>query len=345
MDFRRRRFIGATVGTLAAGALAGCTGTNDDEESAGGPTAAASFFVFGDVTSAVAGDTAAVDLLVPTGQHGHGWEPGPRVREDVRDASLFVHGMEGFQPWVDSIRTDLEADGASVRALDVTESVDMLEAGGEHDEADHSDEHHDDHTESTEHHDDHTESTEHEEEHDHGSVDPHFWMDPVRLATATRTIQQGLTATDEGGADSYEANADEFTNRLADLDNEIHATVEEASKETLLVAGHNSFQYLAERYGLRVEALTNVSPDDRPTARDIEHAQSVIAEHDLQYVCADPLESQQAAETLVAETDAEAVLPLTAMPGLTDEWAENDWGYNDVMTEVNLPTLERALEA
>jgi len=120
--------------------------------------------------------------------------------------------------------------------------------------------------------------------------------------------------------------------------------VANAATDTLLVAGHDSFSYLGDRYGVHVEALTNVSPDDRPTTQDIEHAQDIIAEHDLQYVCADPLESQRAAEQLVAETDAEAVLPLTAIPGLTDEWAENDWGYVEIMENVNIPTLERVFD-
>jgi zinc transport system substrate-binding protein len=31
------------------------------------------------------------------------------------------------------------------------------------------------------------------------------------------------------------------------------------------------------------------------------------------------------------------------MPGLTDEWEAEEWGYVEVMEQVNLPTLERAL--
>lgn len=337
MTLGRRRFLAATAGTLGAGALAGCTG-GDRAAADDGITAAASFFVFGDVSAAVAGDAAAVDLVVPTGQHGHGWEPGPRVREAIGDADLLVHGMTGFQPWLDSIVTDLEADGSAVRALDVSESVDLLEAG-EHD--DHSDG--DSEPTGTDEH--HTEATDHDDEHDHENVDPHFWMDPLRVKTAAETVREALTAVDDAGGETYEANAAAFGRRLAGLDEEIQAVADAASNEVLLVAGHDSFGYLADRYGLTIEALTNVSPDDRPTARDIERAQQVVADHDLRYVCADPLESQQAAEALVAETDAEAVLPLTAMPGLTDEWAEQDWGYLDMMTEVNLPTLERALGA
>jgi zinc transport system substrate-binding protein len=39
------------------------------------------------------------------------------------------------------------------------------------------------------------------------------------------------------------------------------------------------------------------------------------------------------------------VLPLTPIPGQTEEWADNDWGYVEVMENVNLPTLEQALDA
>jgi len=162
---------------------------------------------------------------------------------------------------------------------------------------------------------------------------------------AVANVRQGLTAVDEGNADVYAENADTLRTRLDDLHDRIVSTVAEGSTGTVLVAGHNAHRYLAARYGLDVVSLTDASPDDRPTMRDVERARRLVDERDLQYVCADPLESQQAAEQLVAETGAEAVLPLTAMPGLTDEWDANDWGYVDVMERVNRPTLERVLDA
>jgi zinc transport system substrate-binding protein len=168
-------------------------------------------------------------------------------------------------------------------------------------------------------------------------------MDPIRLQTAVTTVEEALVDLDGENAATYEENARAFRDQLDGLDERIASTVADATVGTLLVAGHDSFQYLGERYGIEVEALTNVSPDDQPTPRDIERAQQVIEEHELRYICADPLESQQAAEQLVAETEAEAVLPLTAMPGLTQEWEADGWGYVDVMENVNLPTLERAL--
>lgn len=329
-ELTRRRLLTVAAASGAA-ALAGCAG-GDETTGSGATTSQASFFVFGDVAAHVAGDTADADLLVPVGQHGHGWEPGPRVREDIYDADLFVHGMPGFQPWVDDVLADLDADGGDVTAVDASRSVDLLPAaGGEHEgtETKHATETHD----GTERHD------------DHEGTDPHFWMDPTRLADAVDAVEATFAEVDPENEDAYAENATGLREELQSLDDRIAETVAAGSVDTLLVAGHDSFQYLAARYDIHVEALTGLSPDDRPTQRDIARAQEVIAEHDLQYVCADPLESQRAAEQLVAETDAADVLPLTAMPGRTEAWAENEWGYIDVMAEVNLPTLERGLGA
>ncbi|MFC4405362.1 metal ABC transporter substrate-binding protein [Haloarchaeobius iranensis] len=331
-ELTRRRVLAGT-GLAGLSTVAGCLdglNTGGDTENQG---VQSSFFVFGAVAAAVAGDATDADVLVPVGQHGHGWEPGPRVRESIRDASLLVHGMRGFQPWVDDIRTDLRADGATVATVDASADVDLLPLGEGHDHGDG-----EEHTE-TEHHDD-------EEHHDGhgGEFDPHFWLDPLRVRTAVDTVREALVEVDPGNTDTYDANATAYRERLDELHADLEATVADSSKGMLLVAGHDAFQYLGDRYGLQIEALTGISPDSRPTARDIQRAQEVIETHDLRYICADPLESQRAAEQLVQETDATEVLPLTALPGLHDDWADRDWSYLDVVENVNRPTLERALE-
>lgn len=344
MELTRRRLV-TSAGAACAGLLAGCVGDggnmgSDSDAASGTPTAQSSFYVFGDVTTKVAGDVATTGLLVPVGQHGHGWEPGPRVREAIGDADLLVHGMTGFQPWLDTIKRDLEADGSGVVTVDVSVEVDLLKPGAGHN--DHEGEHdgEDDHEAEEHEKGDHTE----EDEHGHVVMDPHFWMDPLRLQTAVTTVTEALVALDSENAAAYEENTRAFSDQLDGLHERIESTVADATVGTILVAGHDSVQYLGDRYGIEVEALTNVSPDDQPTPRDIERAQEVIEHHGLRYICVDPLESQQAAEQLVAETEAEAVLPLTAMPGFTEKWEADGWGYVDVMENVNVPTLERALK-
>jgi zinc transport system substrate-binding protein len=167
----------------------------------------------------------------------------------------------------------------------------------------------------------------------------------MRAKRAVSNIRSGFVDVDSDNASAYAENAEAYRGRLNELDETFQSTLESASKDIVFVAGHNAFQYLGQRYGFEVQSLTGLSPDDQPTPKDIERAQEIIAEHDLQYVCADPLESQTAANQLVEETDATEVLPLTPIPGRTQEWADEDWGYVDIMENVNLETLKQALDA
>ncbi|WP_299236664.1 metal ABC transporter substrate-binding protein [Natronomonas sp.] len=333
MGLTRRQALSAAAAAGAAGATAGCLGgsASEADPAPGDTTARSSFFVFGDVTDRVAGDAATSDLLVPIGQHGHGWEPGPRVREDVRRSELFVHGMEGFQPWTDAIRRDLRADGTDVTTVDISADVSLIGTG------EHASDGHD-----------------HDHEHSHdgeggdsdgGTPDPHFWMDPLRTRDAAETVRAALADVDPDNAEAYAENAAAFGADLEALHERIESVVAAASNDVILVAGHDSFGYFADRYGVTVESLTDVSPDDRPTTRDIERAQQLIDTHDLRYICADPLEPQEAAEQLASETGVEGVLPLTAMPGLTEAWSDDGWGYVSIMETVNLPSVERTLNA
>jgi len=190
-----------------------------------------------------------------------------------------------------------------------------------------------------------------------GFADDRFWATGIRVDEdarqdpwrfdADRLQKQVARRVDVDGdnASAYAENAESYRNRLDELDESFRSTLEGASKDVVFVAGHNAFQYLGQRYDFEVRTLTGLSPDDQPTPRDIERAQEIIAEHDLQYVCADPLESQTAANQLVAETDATEVLPLTPIPGQTQEWADEGWGYIEIMENINLETLKQALDA
>lgn len=326
--YTRRRLIETGLGTAVAASLAGCLG-----DGSGGADAMvqSSFFVFGDFASAVAGDVTTAETLVPVGQHGHGWEPGPRVQGTVLESELFVYGTSGFQPWVDDLVTNLRDDGADVTMVAAADGIDGTDGDGPDDGHDHEDE---------------AESSDHDEDHGHADgLDPHFWLNPELAKHAVDNIRRGFVQVDDDNADAYADNAASYRSRLDELDRAFRTTLERASTDVVLVAGHDAFTHLGRRYGFEVRTVTGLSPDDRPTARDIERAQEIIAEHDLEVVCADPLESQQAANQLVEETEATEVLPLTPIPGRTREWADRGMGYLEIMERVNLETLRRALDA
>lgn len=318
----RRRFL-TGAGAALGSSLAGCAGGGTSGgESDGETRSQSSFFVFGDLAAAVAGEVATAETLVPIGQHGHGWEPGPDLQSTVFESDLFIYGMEGFQPWADDVVDNIRADDLDVTPVPVGRGVDLIEHG-ERDA--HEDEGH--------------------EDENHETVDPHFWLDPLRMVDALEAVRAAFAERDETNAEAYEANAEAYREELETLHEDITALAEDAADATVLVAGHAAFGYLEARYDVDIKALTGLSPDASPTPRDIERAQQLIADNDIEYIVADPLESQQAAEQLLAETDAGEILPLTAIPGLSEGWESNGWGYVEIMREVNLATLETVGDA
>lgn len=344
MRLGRRQFLLGTSGATI-GALAGCLGAvNSNAASQGGQqTARASFFVVSDFATHVAGDSMAVRNLVPFGQHGHGWEPGPDIQRDVLGSAVFIYVGEGFQPWADKMVRNIREDGSDVAVVEAWEGIDLLDATPDHEESHDSSDGDGDHDEST---DEHDEESAHEEEgghDDHGAKDPHFWLDPSRATQSVETIASGLAEIDPENESTYVENASSFAERLTNLDSAYRERFEGRTKDAVLVAGHNSFQYLEDRYEFRVEALTGLAPDAEPTPRDIKRARSVIDEHDIEHVLTPVFESDRAARQLVEETDATDVLPLTPVPSLTEEWNEKGWGYVEVMENVNLPSLTTAL--
>jgi len=118
------------------------------------------FGEFGDFASEGAGDVTTAEALVPVGQHGHGWEPGPQIQGTIRESDLFINGMGGFQTWADDIVTTLRDADADVSLLASGSGIDRLEGGHGH---------------GSEHQEGHDEERESEGEHDHGDETPWGW--------------------------------------------------------------------------------------------------------------------------------------------------------------------------
>ena len=342
MNLIRRDVLRMGAGSIGLG-LAGCldsVGSTVDEGS-DVPTTRTSFFVLYDIANQIAGDAASVESIVPFGQHGHGWEPSSSVVRDVLTSDAFIYVGPGFQPWADDIVTTIESDAPEVTVVVARHGIDLLDAS---DGANHDEEHNEVGHDEEEHHEDEGHEDE-GDDHDYGNSDPHFWLDPNRTKHAVENVRDGLIKTDPDSEDEYRTVATEYVDELDALDERFQTELDDTERDVVLVAGHNAFGYLAKRYGFEVHALTGVEPDAEPSARAIREAQDAIKEHDIRHVLAPALESKKAAEQLVAETDAEAVLPITAIAGLTDEWQFNGWGYLDVMEQVNLSSLKMALGA
>ena len=328
----RRAFVGGAA-ALAAGA-AGCVGggTDDGRDDA----VYAAFFTLEAFADAVAGDALAVENPIPVGELGHHYEVSTQAQLNVARSRAFVYvDLEGFQRWAVDTAANLRADHPEVALVDAVADVDLLDADGDvggpdgDDGADHEDH----------------EGNDGHDGHDHGGVDPHFWLDPARAATCVETVRDGLAAADPDNEDAYASNAADYLERLSALDEAFRDRLADRQRETVVVASHNSFRYLAERYGFAVHSPVGVSPNAEPGSAEIRDTVEFVDEHGIDAVLYDAFESPALAETVVADSGAEEALPLSPVAGTTEAWHERGWGYVEQMRELNLPALEAALGA
>lgn len=275
-------------------ALTGCAAPTRSADSRVHVVAA--FYPLAYAAQQVGGDRVTVETLTKPGGEPHDLELLPRQILDIQDADLVVH-LSHFQPAVDAA----VAAHAAERSLDVAEAADLLTLT---------------------------------EGHDHGAVDPHFWLDPTRLAAVGEAIADRLAQSDPAGAAAYRANAAAFTAQLTTLDAEVETGLATCTNRDL-VTGHSAFGYFAERYGFTQEPISGLSPDLEPRASDLAHVVEFVREHDVRTIYAETIASPLITQALARETGARVAV-LDTVEGISDESAAAD--YPGVM-RANLATL------
>ena len=318
----RRTFTLLGAGALVGG-LAGCTGddpqSGDGDGGTGGGDGDPDFKVFAtmpavwDFTRQVAGDRMEAIDLVPVGEHGHDWDPQPGIVQEMDDADGFVYLRE-FSSWQDDAAAQLEADG-DVVVIEASEGIEFFDSPAE-------------------------------------DNDEHWWMDPVECQNGVDNIAAGLATIDPDNADEYEANAAAFNEELGAIHEEFEAIVDRARLNEIVVGTHDSFQWWHRRYGIDVYSPVGTSPDDAASPGDVQEIEELIEEFDIGHVLYDVGEPARLAQSLADETGAE-ILPLSPVetqidgsPDVdSDVRMEPEWGYVDHFRELNLPSLETALDA
>ncbi|MDJ1430450.1 metal ABC transporter substrate-binding protein [Halostagnicola sp. A-GB9-2] len=299
----RRQTITGAAG-LGFAAMAGCLGDDpQDDTSDAEYTVSTGFLALWDITRNVAGEQMDVIDLVPTGEHGHEFDPGTGVVSEIEDSDVFIY-LRDFASWQDDAAAELEGDD-DVYVIEAADDIEFFDSPAEDD-------------------------------------DEHFWMDPVRCQSAVDHIAAELSEVDPDNADEYEANADAFNDELQELHEEFEALVEGAEIDQLIVGTHDSFQWWHRQYGLDIHSPIGTSPDSEPSAQEIEEIEGIMDEHGIEHVVYDVGEPDDLAESIADEIDAE-VLPISPVETQLPEYDENDWGYVDHYREINFPTLEVAL--
>lgn len=168
-----------------------------------------------------------------------------------------------------------------------------------------------------------------------GQPDPHFWLDPTRLADVADAVAARLGEADPDGAEDYSAGAAAVRDELEALDAELAEGLAGCAG-TALVTAHTAFGYLASRYGMEQVGLSGLDPEEEPSSRDLARVADFVAANDVRTVYTETLVSPDVAETLAEETGARTAV-LDPLEGLGDESAGEDYG---AVMRANLEVLQ-----
>ena len=131
-------------------------------------------------------------------------------------------------------------------------------------------------------------------------ADPHFWLDPLRLAEFGRTVAGQLAAVDPDHGADYRARADRLDVTLRSIDGE-YAEALAACRGATLLASHEAFGYLAERYGLRQMGVAGLDPYVEPPPSRLRKVADEVADSGARTIFFEATAGSAVAEVLAAD--------------------------------------------
>jgi zinc/manganese transport system substrate-binding protein len=144
-----------------------------------------------------------------------------------------------------------------------------------------------------------------DEDEDH-TLDPHIWMDPLRMAEAARLVAEALSEVDNEV--DWSARADSYSEDLNELHTEIEgmlSTIDDS--ERFLVTNHDALGYFAARY--RFEVIGTVIPGGStlgdPSSEDLASLVATMRELGVTVVFAETTRPSVLAEAVAAELGGE----------------------------------------
>ncbi len=199
--------------------------------------AVATFSILGDLVSEVAGDKAALSVLVGADMDAHAYQPRPSDARMLADAQLLVSNGLGFEGWIDRLAKAAPFKG---RAVVASAGVATLATGADHGHS-----------------------------HAHGP-DPHCWQDVQRTRTYVANIARGFVDADPANATHYKERAAQVDRRLVELDAWVKEEIAKVpADKRRAITGHDSFRYFSAAYGVKFQSPRGYNTSSEPSARDV----------------------------------------------------------------------------
>jgi ABC-type Zn uptake system ZnuABC Zn-binding protein ZnuA len=249
-----------------------------------------------DLARDLGGGLVDARALLPPGANPHAFEFRPGDVRAVWESRVVLEVGGDFEPWVDrAVQAASRSGLIVVRGLDHVATRPLAFAGEgdplapvpareRPDPAD-----------------------EAEGDHGHGPVDPHFWLDPRRMAELAPRVTEAFARADSANGASYRAALAAALDTLEALDREIEARLAPCRGVSLL-ALHATWGYFSDRYGLRIEGVLETFPGQEPGPMTVAALARRARASGVRAIVAEPQQSTRLASVLAAELGVPVLL-------------------------------------
>lgn len=251
---------------------------------------------------------ADVMVLVPAGASEHGFELTASQVNALRTADLVVMAGNGLEPQVERA---LSRGGRERRKIVTLEG--LAPAQREACEHEHG----------------------HDDGHDHGTVDPHLWLDPVVMEGFVERLAAALDERVGVGAEHAVVTArKEFAKaQCRAVDAEYRGVLSGlAESSRTIVTHHHAYAYLCARYGLTVAAVIRPVESVEPRAGDVMKAVEALKSARAKALFVEPQFPKGAAERIARAAGVKMLV--------LDPLGDGDW---PAMMRRNLAALKEGL--
>lgn len=284
--------------------------TSQDSKEAKGMKIVTSFYPIYAMVKEISGDLNDV-RMIQSSSGIHSFEPSANDIAAIYDADIFVYHSHTLESWAGSL--DLSLQNSKVKVIEASEGMTLERVSG---------------LEDMQAGDGIDEKT---------LYDPHTWLDPEKVAEEAQIIADELSELDNANKNTYQKNAQSYSNKAHDLTNKYKPIFEKASQKTF-VTQHTAFSYLAKRFGLNQLGIAGISPDQEPSPRQLTEIQEFAKTYKVKTIFTESNASSKVADTLSKSTGVslKTLNPLEADP-------QNDKSYLENLEE-NLAVLAQELK-
>lgn len=263
----------------------------------------------------IGGDRINLSMLISPGAESHSYEPTPKDIAAVNSCDIFVYVGGKSDAWVGSLIES--GDNQNMKVVTMMDCVELLDEP-------------------------HQEGDDHDHQEEEESKDEHVWTSPKNAVLIVEKLTETLCEADPGNSSYYRENAQDYKEKLEELDREFTETIENSQRKTLVFGDRFPFNYFVNAYGLDyISAYPGCSTDTEVSSADIARIIDYVKENNIPVVFYLELSSGNIADTICEATGAKKLL-LHSCHNVSKEDFENGVTYLQLM-ENNLSNIKEAL--